>query len=247
MRNPTHLLALLCLLTLPATATAQRPDPFGGGTGGIGADPFGDKPKPDTVRPKVVATKPTQVAEKALTARPSEVTQRLRAALDEETSQSFVELPLRDAVRQLSETHDIPIVVNSRALEEIGLSAQEPVTLSLHGVSLRSFLRLLLRDLDLTYIIKDEVMQITTIEAAEGNLVVEMYRFAPELTEKADKIVKALTASVVPDAWDVQGGPCTVTPIDNVLVISATETIHEQVIEFMQKLEKAFERHKAKS
>ncbi len=100
---------------------------------------------------------------------------RIQSTLGDETTQSFVELPLTDAIRQISEAHDIPIVVDERALEEIGLSAEEPVTMSLKNVSLRSFMRLMLRELDLTYMIKDEVMQITTIEAAEQNLVNKVY------------------------------------------------------------------------
>jgi type II secretory pathway component GspD/PulD (secretin) len=255
MRNLATLLLAACLLSLPATAIAQNADPFGGDA--RGADPFGGgtaKPravkqpnKKPAAKSRAVAAKATQKAKKVPAGDSSEATQRIRSALGDETSQSFVELPLMDAVRQLSESHDIPIVVDRRALEEIGLSAEEPVTLSLRRVTLRSFLRLMLRELDLTYIIKDEVMQITTVEAAEQNLIVEMYRFSEELSEKSDKILKALIASVIPDAWDVTGGPCTVTVIDNVLIVSATEEIHENVIEFLQKLQQAFEKHKAKT
>ncbi|MFK8113794.1 MAG: VWA domain-containing protein [Rubripirellula sp.] len=105
----------------------------------------------------------------------NETERKLQLALSEETSASFVELPLSDAIQQISEKHEIPIVVDSRALEEIGLSAEEPISLTLKNVSLRSFLRLMLRELDLTYMIKDEVMQITTVEQAEQNLINKVY------------------------------------------------------------------------
>ncbi|MEM1069110.1 MAG: hypothetical protein AAGI63_09460, partial [Planctomycetota bacterium] len=105
----------------------------------------------------------------------NETERMIESALDNEMSANFVELPLGEAVRQIGEEHDIPIVVDNRALEEIGLSADEPVNLQLKNVSLRSFLRLMLRELDLTYMIKDEVMQITTIEAAEQNLINKVY------------------------------------------------------------------------
>ena len=58
-------------------------------------------------------------------------TLRIRAALGDETTQSFVDSPLEEAVQQLSQTHDIPIVVDKRALEEIGLTPDAPVSLSL--------------------------------------------------------------------------------------------------------------------
>ena len=53
------------------------------------------------------------------------------------------------------------------ALEEIGVGTDEPVTINLHNVSLRSALRLMLKKLQLTYIIQDEVLMITTPEEAE--------------------------------------------------------------------------------
>ena len=98
----------------------------------------------------------------------NETERRIQAALGDETTQNFVELPLSDAIQQISEAHDIPIVVDNRALEEIGLSAEEPVSISLKNVTLRSFMRIMLRDLDLTYMIKDEVMQITTTRSSRS-------------------------------------------------------------------------------
>lgn len=261
MRNLAHFLLIASLLALTSTVSAQKPDPFGGGGDGgnpfgsggadpFGADPFGG-PSPrratnSAAKPKPVVAKPTGRVQKVAARTPSQSTERIRAALSDMTSQSFVDLPLGDAVQQLSASHDIPIVIDRRALDEIGLSVDQPVSLALHRVSLRSFLQLLLRQLDLAYVVKDEVMQITTKEAAEQNLVVEMYSFAPALTEKSDKIIKALTSAVATDAWDTMGGPCTVSAIDNVLVVSATESIHEDVIEFIEKLQQAFEKHQAK-
>ena len=250
MRNLANLILAACLLALPGSTFAQNADPFG-------ANPFGGgNTKPATAKqpnakqgaqPKAAAAKATRQAKTIPARGPSEATMRIRSSLGDETSQTFVELPLVDAVQQISQTHDIPIVVDRRALEEVGLTPDTPVTLSLTRVTLRSFLRLMLRELELTYIVKDEVMQITTVESAEQNLIVEMYKFSEELSGKSDQILKALTSSVVPAAWDVKGGPCSVTTIDNVLIIYATETIHEDVIKFLQKLEQAFANHKTKN
>ena len=105
----------------------------------------------------------------------NETEQRIQKTLGDETSQQFFETPLEEAIQKISQDHDIPIVVDSRALEDIGLTADTPVSLELENVSLRSFMRLMLRELELTYMIKDEVMQITTIEAAEENRVTKVY------------------------------------------------------------------------
>ena len=62
--------------------------------------------------------------------------------------------------------------MDGRALEDIGLSEEEPITLDLNQISLGSFLRLLLRDLDLTYMVQDEVLLITSQEAEVQDLIV---------------------------------------------------------------------------
>lgn len=165
--------------------------------------------------------------------------------LDQVVSFSFVEVPLFEAIREISEAKDIPLVINSRALEEIGLSAEEPVSLSLKNVSLRSFMRLMLRGLDLTYQIKDEVMQITTIEAAEQNLINRIY-FLEGLGERgdeADHVRKLVMATVVPDTWDALGGPSGITSFAvndrPAIVVSTTSDVHDQIQALLRSLRKA--------
>jgi len=251
MRMICKAFAICLLFSMPGVCLAQRDDPFG-----AGADPF-ERSKPKPVKPAKPAA-PQRVAQPKILARPmkvngkvvprptsSDATLRIRAALGAQTSQTFIDLPLEECLQQLSESHNIPMIVDRRALEEIGLTSDAPVTLGLKNVSLRSFLRLMLRNLDLTYMVQNEVLLITTIQAAEQNLVLEMYKFPQELTEKSDQVVTALTMGVQPQVWTTSGGPCTVTAIENVLVVAATESIHEEVIGFMQKLEEAFEQHQA--
>jgi hypothetical protein len=64
------------------------------------------------------------------------------------------------------------------ALDDAGLGPDESVTINLHGISLRSALSHLLRQLNLTYIIRDELLLITTQIEAEEHLVVKVYPVA---------------------------------------------------------------------
>jgi hypothetical protein len=90
----------------------------------------------------------------------------------------FTDAPLEEVVSFIQETYNIPVQLDTPALEEIGIGPDEPVTVNLHGISLRSALRLLLKQLQLTYIIRDEVLMITTPEEAEAQLVVKVYPVA---------------------------------------------------------------------
>ena len=244
----------ICLIALSLSASAQNnanpfgSDPFGGGPntadpfgdGGAGADPFADGPaaNPFGQRKAQPAKRPAKPKQAASVKRsPAESEARIRSALGDMTSQSFIELPLADVARVLSEAHDIPIVVNSRALEEIGLSPDEPFNLSLNNVTLRSFLRLGLHSYDLTYLVQDEVLQITTPEYAARSLVLQTYRIPDSLADNPDELLKALTTTVTPDEWQEKGGPCAVAVLDSVLVVSASEYVHESVRDFWEKVQ----------
>jgi hypothetical protein len=90
----------------------------------------------------------------------------------------FNESPLRDVKQAIEDQFRIPVEIDARALEDAGLDLDTPVTANLSGVSLRSALKRMLGPLDLAYIIKDEVLLITTKEKAEENLVVKVYPVA---------------------------------------------------------------------
>ncbi|MFO0791825.1 MAG: VWA domain-containing protein [Pirellulales bacterium] len=110
-----------------------------------------------------------------------EAEQRIERALRSPlhaTGLDFVETPLKDVISQLQEDYGIPIQIDNAALEEVGVNTDEPVTVNLRNVSLRSALRLMLKNVQLTYIVQDEVLMITTKDAAEKNLVVKVYPVA---------------------------------------------------------------------
>jgi hypothetical protein len=101
--------------------------------------------------------------------------QKIFDQLDGDTTLEFIETPLSDVVEYLEDLHGIQIELDTRALDGVGIGSDTPITRNLKGVSLRAALRLMLKDLDLTYVVKDEVLQITTPEEAEANLVTKVY------------------------------------------------------------------------
>jgi hypothetical protein len=96
---------------------------------------------------------------------PSEA--RIHAALDKPADIQFVETPLKDAIDFLAAEHGIPMVLNAKNLEEAGMTMDTPVTKNLSGLTLRSTLNLLLDELELTYVIQNGVLMITTEAEAQ--------------------------------------------------------------------------------
>ena len=89
---------------------------------------------------------------------------RIAQALQQPTQIEFVETPLKDVFDYLQDLRRIKILLDGKALERAGIAVDTPVTvtMNLKGVSLQSALRLLLGQQDLDYVIRDEVVLITT-------------------------------------------------------------------------------------
>ncbi|PQO27549.1 hypothetical protein C5Y96_18650 [Blastopirellula marina] len=104
--------------------------------------------------------------------------QKIFQQLESETKIQFIDTPLEEVVGYLKQLHGIEIQIDNRALEDVGLSTDTPVTRNIEGISLRSALRLMLKELDLTYIVANEVLMITTPEEAESELITKVYPVA---------------------------------------------------------------------
>jgi hypothetical protein len=110
--------------------------------------------------------------------RPSPIEARIEAALEERTELAFADTPLIDAIDFLRDYHQINIWIDETALQDEGVDPSTPITLELSGIRLRSALRLMLKGQGLTYVIEDEVMKITTQDAADGVLSTRVYDVA---------------------------------------------------------------------
>jgi hypothetical protein len=162
------------------------------------------------------------------------IEQALRGPLHS-TGVDFSETPLNDVVTALQDDYGIPIQLDTPAMDENGISSDEPVTVNLHNISLRSALRLMLKHLNLTYVIQDEVLLITTPQQGENRLKVCVYDirdFADASQPKAvQALVDAIVSCVATETWASNGGGNgDIRPLPpNLLVISQTQAVHEEI------------------
>src|SRR5260370_4727020 len=101
--------------------------------------------------------------------------EKIRRSLSQPTTVEFLDLPLEDAITFLKEFHGINIYIDKPTLTDEGVALDQPGTLKRAGVSLRRVLKLLLEPLQLTYVIEDEVMKITTSAKAGEKLSTRVY------------------------------------------------------------------------
>ncbi|MEI8376552.1 MAG: VWA domain-containing protein, partial [Planctomycetota bacterium] len=101
--------------------------------------------------------------------RPSPTEKKIQEALKQPTQIEFVETPLKDVVDYLKDLHHIEIQLDSAALKEAGVEESTQVTKNLKGISLRSALKLMLDELQLKYVVHNEVLLITSPTKAESD------------------------------------------------------------------------------
>lgn len=163
---------------------------------------------------------------------------RLREALSKPTDANYSGTPLTEVIQDLESQHGIEIEVDTRAFENIGITAEMVVvSRELHGVSLSAVLDLVLRDNDLTYLIRDEVLLLTTMQRAKQEVSVQLYRVADladddaELDAVRDQISQLFTPEseerMLKLAVISQGG---------ILAIRTDELLHREIRDFLQSL-----------
>jgi hypothetical protein len=147
----------------------------------------------------------------------------------------YADQPLIDVVNNLQDEYGIPIQLAKAALDEAGLSVDERVTAVIHNTSLRSALNLMLEQFQLTWIVRDEVLMITTSEEAEKHLDTCVYNVHGLVVDGDPQSMKALIDAiqdcVASETWAANGGgQAKIGPLrPGLLVVSQTPAIHEQV------------------
>ena len=112
-------------------------------------------------------------------------TKSILAKLDEPISMSFAnETPLEDVLKYIKSATQgpndsgVPIYVDPVGLNEAEKTMTSPVTLDLEGVPLKTTLRLLLKQLGLTYTVKDGLLTITSESSEDQPTEIRVYPVA---------------------------------------------------------------------
>ena len=175
---------------------------------------------------------------------------KIEAALSKTGSFVFGETPLKDVIAKMSGDSGIPIVLGKK-IEEAGVSPHQFITIEVQKVSLRSFLRLLLDELNLTFVTQGELVKITTIEDAQAdeNLVIWVYP-VQDLSEvprqaKSEEpaidfapLIERIVSSIDADAWGDRQCLLKEFALTRTLVIAQREEIHEKIADLLTQLRK---------
>jgi len=173
----------------------------------------------------------------------------IEAALDQETVFDFTDAPLSAVVEFVKQQYQIQIQLDNKALADAGVGSDTTITRNLHDVKLSSALDLLLGELELTFVIRDEVLMITTKAEAENILSTRVYPVADLVTPLDDDLliggrsefrvlIELIDSAIKPESWDETGGPGVIKehPKSLSLVISQTYEVHREISTLLKSL-----------
>jgi len=165
--------------------------------------------------------------------------------------------PFQEAMSLLSTAIDQKIFVDAKSLEGLGINLDDKVDVP-GGVSARSALRVMLQTKGLTFVLRDNIIQVVTVEAAKKQCVVRAYdvrdlvspggfytsplAWGPladvrQSQANADIIIDAIQKSVDPASWAVNGGVGSITfhPATMSLIVRAPSEVQADLYRKMTK------------
>jgi hypothetical protein len=245
----------LSLLLVPTWCQQAQSQFGGGGVGGQSRQVTEDKSKenPDSATSKALDVR--QVVSGVnrpklpLAAAPaieyfpelSDADKRLAEILDEEAMSDVVDGTLDETLEKLRSKHpELQFVLDRKALNEAEITSDTPdLTLKVSGISLRSWLKLVLDTKELTFFFEDEVIKVTTKDSAQGKLLTRTYPVR-DLVSNVDAdylLLKDAIEKSVPTVED--GGTISILPAAGCLIISNTRQGHEDTLKVLRSIRKA--------
>jgi hypothetical protein len=175
---------------------------------------------------------------------------RVRAALEQPITLEFADAHMWDVAGFLCDARRIPVLLDAKALEDMGVSPSDTVTINASELPLRIALRRILDELELTYVVREEALVFTTPEESEAQQLVVIYPVGDLLPSPHecewlsdddrgyDALIQTITSTVLQDSWDVVGGASSVAalPILSALVVTHSEEGHRQIQELFRAL-----------
>jgi hypothetical protein len=192
--------------------------------------------------------------------RPTTYEAKIIETLDKPTRIEVSDIPLEKCIDYLKDHHKINIWIDRAALSANAAALDQRVTLKLAGVTLRSVLKLLLEPMQMSYVIEDGVMKITTCAMADKRLITRTYpvhdlyrgrvvaddqprdqKGAPTRSPSESRpgdLETAIVKTIEPESWDDKKGPGSMTYVEEAgsLVIRQTASAHEQILQLLRDL-----------
>jgi hypothetical protein len=193
---------------------------------------------------------------RASTVRLTDKERTILKALNTVVSLKFKDTKFDEVIDQIANAIKQPILIDKAALAEAQVNYDTPVTEQTPAISARTLLRKILGEFNLTYVIKDEAIQVTSAQKAKDLMIVRTYYIGDllsngwtgtffgfptglefplqlgatplQIAQEAKQLSDVIVASIDPMSWKEHGGLGTITfnPPTSSLIIKQSAEVH---------------------
>ncbi len=156
---------------------------------------------------------------------------KILEALEKPVTGGTKSAPFEESIQSLSTLVDLNIYLDKKSIDDVGADLRKPVDIP-GNVSARTALRAMLQSQGLTFIIKDKILQVVSVEKARENMVTRSYEirdlvqtggafngavtWGPYLDfqqtqQNAQMMIDAISGSIDPMVWKGKSGQATIT------------------------------------
>ncbi len=193
------------------------------------APPAGPPLIPAKLRPPLAKLKPARPLDPKLVAQLNEPIQKL----------ALPKMPLGDAVQLVAAVGALPVSFDPDALEELGVSLHDPVTVESAGDTVATLLDKIAAARGLARTVENGQVLLTSTSAYREELktlhytVSDMTRGNPQAAAELAGLIQRF---VSPQSWHAAGGSGTIEAEADVLRVMQTGHVHHQIVVFCEKL-----------
>jgi hypothetical protein len=157
--------------------------------------------------------------------------ERIERALQSETSCSFKDKPLEEAIRYFGTRHRIETWLDKQALQDEGVATDQQVTLQFSAVSLEVALAYTLEPLGLDYVVDDGILKVTTMAKSDEKMSTRIYPVGDLLNSSYAPLTTMIMNNTGGKWYEIDQEGGTITPFRNSrsLIIRNTRRVHREI------------------
>jgi hypothetical protein len=158
-----------------------------------------------------------------------------RRKLDKLIDVDFTETPLSTALATLANRVGTQYLLDPKALVDLALTSDDPVTLQLDQVPAEFALEMILRPHQLAYTLRSGVVMVSSQAEINSNTEVRVY-YVP--ADSAQELIELIPLTVAPETWVAAGGVVgAIRPFRDSIVVSHTWEVHQKIERLLKDLE----------
>ncbi len=140
--------------------------------------------------------------------------------------------PLRQAIAELGTQAGVSFTIDEIELDNIGVAADAPITISGKNVVLREALDRMLTAYDLGVIVGESGFEITSSDRVNAEASIRVYDLAYISSKSLDmqRVSRLIQSMVDPEEWREMGvGNSDIVPFGSALIVAASESTHRKI------------------